>query len=337
MTDEPLIDSYGRQITYLRISLTDLCNFRCVYCVPAEGLTLLPRSQYLTRSEIARFVRILGHLGVTRVRLTGGEPLLRSDILDIVRCLKEIETVKDLSITTNGSRLAPLLEPLKEAGLDRINISLDSLDPERFQEITHSDTYFEVLNVVHAALEAGFPVKLNMVVLKGLAEKEILEFVQMACEFPLEVRFLEFMPLCGTGWQADLVSPIQEVRQIVLENFDLLEELPRGDHVAQTFAIRGGKGKVGFIASLTESFCDQCSRIRLSADGKIRPCLFSDREVSVKDLLRREASEEEILEAIRYAAKIKPRGNWFRDHPFRKEEETPFAFQSNPMIRKIGG
>ncbi|MBI1976851.1 MAG: GTP 3',8-cyclase MoaA [Candidatus Omnitrophica bacterium] len=335
-SQEPLIDSHGRRIDYLRVSLTDLCNFRCVYCMPAEGIPFLSPSKYLTRSEIVRFVRLIGQLGVTRVRLTGGEPLLRRDILDIIHALKEIETVRDLSITTNASRLGPLVEPLKEAGLDRINISLDSMEPERFKAVTLSDTFHQVLEAVFLALQAGFPVKLNMVVLKGLTRQEIVQFVRLARDYPLEVRFLEFMPLCGTGWRPDLVLPIQDVRSIVFENFEL-EELLRNGNVAQSFAVRGGKGSVGFIASLTESFCDSCSRIRLTADGKIRPCLFSEKEVSIKELLRNNAPDEEIIRTIRHAAAIKPKGNWFNEKPFRSDEDYDSIFASNPMIRTLGG
>ncbi len=334
-----LADPWGRRVSNLRISLTDLCNFRCVYCMPPEGLPMLiPPSSYLTKQEIGRFVKIMGSLGVHRIRLTGGEPLLRQDILDIVRALKGVETVKDLSITTNGSRLGPMVHDLKEAGLDRINISLDSLDPKRFEEITLSDTYAKVLGSVFEALEAGFPVKLNMVVLRGITAKDILDYVRMAFEYPLDVRFLEFMPLCGTGWRPDLVWPIEKVRAIVMENFDLIEDdEPRLDKPAQTFKIRGGKGKVGFIASLTESFCDQCSRIRISADGKIQSCLFSDSQVSVKNLLRDNAPDEDIVRAVRLAVSLKPRGNWFRDKPFKFEEDKDLVFASNPMIHSIGG
>ena len=337
--DNILVDPFGRRVSNLRISLTDLCNFRCVYCMPPEGLpSVVPASSYLTRQEIVRFVRIMGGLGVTHVRLTGGEPLLRKDILDIIRALKSVETVKDLSITTNGSRLGPMVRDLKEAGLDRMNISLDSLDPKRFEEITLSDTYAEVLGSVFEALQAGFPVKLNMVVLRGITSKDIVEYVRMACEYPLDVRFLEFMPLCGTGWRPDLVWPIGKVRAVVMENFDLAEDdVPRLDKPAQTFKIRGGKGKVGFIASLTENFCDQCSRIRISADGKIQPCLFSDTQVSVKNLLRDNAPDEDIVRAIQLAVGLKPRGNWFRDKPFRFEEDKDLAFAANPMIHSIGG
>ncbi len=307
--------------------------------MPPEGLpTLIPPSHYLTKNEIMRFVRIMGEFGVYRIRLTGGEPLLRKDILDIVRALKSIETVKDLSITTNGSLLGPLVGPLKEAGLDRVNISLDSLDPKRFEEITLVDAYRKVVASAFLALDAGFPVKLNMVVLRGITAKEIVEYVQMACDYPLDVRFLEFMPLCGTGWRPELFWPIEKVRSVVREYFELSPDgEPRSDKPAESFKIRGGKGKVGFIASLTESFCDQCSRIRLSADGKIQPCLFSDTQVSIKDLLRENAPDEKIVEAVRFAVKLKPKGNWFRDNPFKFEENKDLAFASNPMIHNIGG
>jgi cyclic pyranopterin phosphate synthase len=307
--------------------------------MPPEGLsTLIPPSTYLTKNEIMRFVRVIGGLGVTRVRLTGGEPLLRKDILDIVRALKSVETLRELSLTTNGSLLASMVYPLKEAGLDRINVSLDSLDPKRFEEITLSNGYAQVIKSVFLALRAGFPVKLNMVVLRGLNAKEIIEYVRMACDFELDVRFLEFMPLCGAGWKPELVWPIEKVRSVVTEHFDLLpDDEPRLDRPAQTFRIRGGKGKVGFIASLTESFCDNCSRIRLSADGKISPCLFSDTKVSIRNLLRENAPDDDIIRAIRMAVSMKPRGNWFRDNPFQFEQNRGLAFAANPMIRSIGG
>jgi len=337
VTQESLVDSYGRQITYLRISLTELCNFRCVYCVPAEGLPVTRGFPQLTRSEITRFVRIIGTLGVHQIRLTGGEPLLRQDIVDIIRSLKTIETVKDLSITTNGSRLAPMVASLKHAGLDRINISLDSVDPKRFLEITRSDAYGEVLNATFQALRAGFPVKLNMVAMKGLSRREIIQFMGLAQTHPLEVRFLEFMPLCGTGWGPDYFLPISEVRSIAEEHFDLVPEHAQANQVAETFRIRNGKGKVGFIASLTESFCDRCSRIRLSSDGKIFPCLFSGAQVSVIDLLRDKAPDKAIIEALREAARIKPRGNQFRDNPYQSGDERQLNCDPSPLIHNLGG
>jgi GTP 3',8-cyclase len=335
--NSPLTDSFGRQINYLRISLTELCNFRCVYCVPSEGLKSLPPDKALLRSEIVRLVKIMGTMGVTRIRLTGGEPLLRSDLPDIVRALKAVDSVRDLSITTNGSRLAPMLDPLKEAGLDRINISLDSSNAKRFQEVTGVDEFQKVMNATFLALSAGFPVKLNMVAVKGLAREEIIKFVTLAREYPFEVRFLEFMPLCGSGWGPERFVPISLIRSIVQEHFDLIPESLRGDQVAQTFQLKDGKGKVGFIASLTESFCDNCSRMRLSSDGKLFPCLFSNTQVSVKELLKENAPDDQIEEAIREAARIKPKGNWFREKPYKVEEGTEFQFEPSPLIHNIGG
>lgn len=332
MSFEILRDSYGRRIRSLRISLTELCNFRCVYCTTSTT-TILPPAHYLSRQEILRFVTVALKLGIDKVRLTGGEPMLREDIVDIVRSLKTAG-VDDLSITTNGSRLAPLLAGLKEAGLDRINISLDSMNADRFKEVTLVDAFREVMRSAFLALEAGFPVKLNMVALKGLTRREILEFVGLAEKWPLDVRFLEFMPLCGEAWRPDLVLPIAEIRSIVQEHY-LLEEVAREDSPAQTFRLCAGRGKVGFIASLTESFCGQCSRIRLTTDGNLRPCLFSDIQVPLKVLLRGNAPDEAIENAIREAARIKPAGNAFYERPFDPAEEAVRG--AGPAIRNIGG
>lgn len=332
MKPEGLLDSFGRRVRSLRISLTELCNFRCTYCT-AASISILPPSHYLTRQEVARFTRVANTLGIEKVRLTGGEPLLREDLAEIVRSLKDAGT-KEVSITTNASRLAPMLMPLKEAGLDRINISLDSMDPQRFREVTLVDAFREVMRAVFLALEAGFPVKLNMVALKGLTRREILEFTGLARDWPLDVRFLEFMPLCGEAWRPDLVFTIREIRSIVEEHFEL-EEMPRGDAPAQTFRLLSGKGRVGFIGSLTESFCGDCSRIRLTSDGNIRPCLFSEVQVPVKKLLRENAPDEMIADAIREAVRIKPAGNAFREKPFDPSEEVLRG--AGPAIRKIGG
>ncbi|MDP2644023.1 MAG: GTP 3',8-cyclase MoaA [Desulfobacterales bacterium] len=332
METEKLYDSFGRRVRSLRISLTELCNFRCIYCT-TSSISILPSSHYLTRYEIHRFVCIANKLGIEKVRLTGGEPMLREDIVEIVQSVKTTGT-QEVSITTNGSRLAPMLSALKKAGLDRINISLDSMNAERFREVTLVHAFREVMQSVFLALKAGFPVKLNMVALKGLTRDEILEFVGLARDWPLDVRFLEFMPLCGEAWRPDLVFPIGEIRSIVQDHFQL-EEIPRDDAPAQTFRLISGKGRVGFIGSLTESFCDQCSRIRLTADGNIRPCLFSGTQVPIKALLRENAPDAAIAAAIREAVRIKPAGNAFRNQSFDSSEETLRG--AGPAIRKTGG
>ena len=334
-----LQDSYGRTIDYLRVSLTDACNFRCVYCVSPGNTEKIEPDSILTREEILRFVGLAASLGVRRIRLTGGEPLLRTDILDIVRRIKSLGLIEDLSITTNGSRLRPLLKPLKEAGLDRLNISLDALDPDRFKKITLSDAFFEVERAFYEAVAMGFPVKLNVVAVKGLTYQEVLKFVSIAKNNPVEVRFLEFMPLCGEAWDADLVIPVSTIKKMCQEHLNLIPDEERGNRVAETYRVEGGQGKIGFIGSLTESFCDQCSRIRITADGKIKPCLFSDVEVSVGGLLKKSASDDEILQALRQAAAIKPAGNMFREEPFNPETDYKSLGQplTNVAMKVIGG
>ncbi len=306
--------------------------------MPEEGLPVLPAHETLTRDEIVRFVEIMSRLGIERIRLTGGEPLLRDDLLDIVRDIKKIEGIRDLSLTTNASRLLEYVKPLKASGLDRINISLDSLEVGSFRKVTRTNCYEKVLQSIVASFEEGFPLKINMVVLKGFNDHEILPFASLAFDYPLEIRFLEFMPLCGSRWKPDLFVPMSRIRQLVAKKYFLIQDFERADSVAQSFRLEGGKGKIGFIASLTEPFCDNCSRLRLTSDGKIRPCLFSHEEVSVRELLKANQSDEEIIKAVLYAVKIKPRGNpFFYDQPFQDGSGVPLALDETPYIRSIGG
>jgi cyclic pyranopterin phosphate synthase len=304
--------------------------------MPPEGLSTLPHADYLTTEAIVRFVRLAGELGVRKVRLTGGEPLLRKDVVEVVGAIKQVATVRDLSMTTNGSLLSRLAEPLKRAGLDRLNVSLDSLDAERFAEIARYPHVERVRDGIDAALRIGFPLKLNVVVMKGMPDDEILEFAAMAVRHDIDVRFLEFMPLCGSGWEADRVYPIAGVRDVIRSRFDLTE-LERGDRPAQRFAIAGGRGRVGFIASLSEPFCGDCTRMRLTADGKIRPCLFSNEEFPVGHLLRLGAPDDELIGAIRDAVWRKPWGSEFADKPFTGNEDRSMQTIAHPFIRNIGG
>jgi len=307
-----------------------------VYCTPADGFPVLEKSKFLTLEEVVRLVRVIGSCGVHRVRLSGGEPLLRRDIVDVVRAVKSVPAARELSITTNGSRLADLAAPLREAGLDRLNVSLDSVDPKRFEDVTRRAQYDRVRVGLETALQIGFPIKLNMVVLAGITDSEIIDFVRLAVDHDIDVRFLEFMPLCGDGWEAEKVFPIDTAREIVRGHFDLVE-LPRGDRTAQTYSISAGKGRVGFIASLSEPFCDSCSRIRITSDGKIRPCLFSDYEVSLREALRNDATDDELLDLIRVAVANKPKGNQFIEDPFRPGSESGRRVEGGPFIRSVGG
>jgi cyclic pyranopterin phosphate synthase len=311
--------------------------------MPPEGLPLSPKENYLSKEAIIRFVRVASGLGVTRVRLSGGEPLLRHDLLEIVAGLAEIPGLKDIALTTNGFRLRTMAGPLKTAGLHRINVSLDSLDPDRFHAMTRSQGFDQVIAGIEEALKVGFPLKVNVVVLRGMNDSEILTFVELALRHSLSVRFLEFMPLCGSGWNAELVVPVAEIRRLIAKNFTLSEET-RGNQAAQSFVVTDGarSGRVGFIGSLTEPFCDSCSRIRLSVEGKIRPCLFSNQEFSIRPLLDPKTSDQEIVAAIQTAVWKKERGSKYAQmdsDPGKVDYLQAYAGkeEQNPLIHNIGG
>lgn len=343
---DALIDRHGRKIDSLRISLTERCNFRCLYCMPPEGVALQPSSNYLTPAEIERFSRIAVKQGVTKIRLTGGEPLLRAEIVEIVERLSAISGLKDLALTTNGSRLKKLAAPLKRAGLKRINISLDSLAPLGFKKISHSDSYSNVMQGLLAALSENFPVKLNMVVMRGINDHEVPKFIEFALNNPFEeVRFIEFMPLCGTGWKPNLVYSFDELLEKIAASYRVEKIHDDCGGVAKSFLVRQGEkfARIGLITTLSEPFCGQCSRIRLSADGQIRPCLFSHVGISVRDLLRGESSDDAVTAAIVKAVWEKPEGNEFARS---KMDGLPFENtlsklvplrDGNPNIRNIGG
>lgn len=327
---DQLKDSYGRDISYLRLSVTDRCPFRCVYCLPPEGIKLLPIDKYLTPDEMERLVRALAEMGVWRLRLTGGEPLTRKDIVSLVARFSTIPGIRDLALTTNGEHLTPIVWDLKQAGLQRINISLDSLDPKRFQEITGSSSFFKVWSGILRSLEAGLKVKINVVALKGISDEEVDGFSELAFRFPLEVRFIEFMPLCGTTWKSEMVVPIETIRSRIAERYTM-NPLSRGSEVAESYQLAGGKGRVGFIASMTEPFCSNCSRIRVNATGKIQLCLFSNLQYDFRPSLRLSRSLEEIQEKIRQVVLQKP-----ANHPWvnKKTDRRP---EENASIRSIGG
>lgn len=323
-----LIDSFNRTLDYLRISLTDRCNFRCLYCMPPEGIPLLPKQDILTIEEFERLTRIFASLGVRKIRLTGGEPLLRKKIVALTSALSHIEEIDEVNLTTNGSLLAPLPTVLKEAGLHGVNVSLDSLSRIRFQKITRADELFEVTYGITEALKAGLKVKLNVVALNDLSKKEVLSFCHLTKNNPLEVRFLELMPLCGSAWNASLGLSISLLKNWVMESFELIP-LPRGNQVAETFQVEGSLGNIGFIASLSEPFCESCNRLRLTSTGALRSCLFSDLETDLRTPLRRGDSDEEIAERIQRAAWNKPKGHE------QYLAERPYV--DLPKIRTLGG
>jgi len=301
---EPLRDSWGREIKSLRVSVTDKCNFRCRYCMPAEGLEWLERDELLSFEEIERLVRVLARMGVDEVRLTGGEPLVRRDLPTLVGMLAATPGVRDLSLTTNGVLLDRFAAPLVEAGLRRLNVSLDSLSHVRFAEITRRDALDRVLAGLAAAERHPElrPIKVNCVAIKGFTEEEVPALAALARRKPYVVRFIEFMPLdADQAWRGDDVLTGGEIRALIEERWPL-EELPaKASSTARRFRFADGAGEIGFVNPVSEPFCSTCDRIRLTADGQLRTCLFSRREWDLKTPLRDGSSDERLDELIRFA------------------------------------
>jgi cyclic pyranopterin phosphate synthase len=306
---EPLVDSWGREIKSVRVSVTDKCNFRCTYCMPAEGLEWLGRAEILSFEEIARLVGVLARLGVDEVRLTGGEPLVRRDVPVLVGMLARIKGVRDLSLTTNGVLLDRFAAPLVDAGLRRINVSLDSLSHVRFAEITRRDALDAVLRGLEEAERHPElrPIKVNCVAVKGFTEHEVPALAELARRKPYVVRFIEFMPLdADEAWREDDVLTGGEIRAIVEQHYGRLEEIPaKPSSTARRFRFADGVGELGFVNPVSEPFCASCDRIRLTADGQLRTCLFSRNEWDLKTPLREGASDAELVDLIRSAVRHK--------------------------------
>ena len=302
---EPLVDAWGREIKSVRISVTDKCNFSCTYCMPAEGLEWLGRDEILTFEEIARLVGVLARLGVDEVRLTGGEPLIRRDLPTLVGMLSAIAGVRDLSLTTNGVLLDRLAGPLVEAGLQRLNVSLDSLNHVRFTEITRRDALDAVLRGLEEAERYPElrPIKVNCVAVKSFTETEVPALAELARRKPYVVRFIEFMPLdADEAWREDDVLTGAEIRTIIESEHGPLVELPaKASSTARRFRFADGAGELGFVNPVSEPFCSSCDRIRLTADGQLRTCLFSRREWDLKEPLRAGASDAELTQLLRFA------------------------------------
>jgi cyclic pyranopterin phosphate synthase len=307
-----LRDSYGRVADDLRISVTDRCNFRCIYCMPAEGMRWLAREDILRFEEITRLARVfVNRYGVRTIRLTGGEPLVRVKLEELIAQLRALHPELDLTMTTNGVLLKQKARLLREAGLNRVNVSLDTLHIDRFQEIARAEAFARVMEGIEAAEAAGlWPIKLNMVVMRGHNDDEVVDFARLARERGYEVRFIEFMPLDGDGnWRPDLVVPSRTIQERIEDEFPLQpvpEERP-GPAVKFRFA-DGAQGGIGFISSVSQAFCDTCNRIRLTAEGGLRTCLFSHHETALRDLIRSGASDDHIARVIEAAIWNKEEG-----------------------------
>ncbi|MFL6176089.1 MAG: GTP 3',8-cyclase MoaA [Ornithinibacter sp.] len=303
MTDLPaprLLDRFGRAGRDLRVSVTDRCNLRCSYCMPAEGLDWLPKPEMLTDDELVRLVTVMVGLGVTQVRLTGGEPLLRRSLVDVVRRIAALEPRPRIAMTTNGIGLDRLAAPLAEAGLDRVNVSLDTIDPEHFGRLTRRDRFNDVVAGLKAAADAGLtPVKVNAVAMRGVNDTDVPDLLQWCLDRGYDLRFIEQMPLDAQhAWDRSLMVSQAEILERLGERFTLSPVPDRGSAPAELFHVDGGPATVGVIASVSAPFCGSCDRVRLTADGQLRNCLFARREVDLRGPIRAGASDAELADLV---------------------------------------
>ncbi len=304
-------DSFGREIHYLRISLTDRCNFRCVYCMPAD-IAFAPQSHLLTDEELIRLVRVAATTGFDRVRLTGGEPTVRPDLIRIVGGIAAIPGIKEIAMTTNALKLEKIAEPLAKVGLKRVNVSIDTLDSERFHKITRFGKLDQVWRGIMAAERAGLnPIKLNAVVVRGYNEDDIVDLAKLTLDHDWDMRFIEMMPLGNIAdFQMSSVVPVAEMRSRIESSLGPLEPVNwDGHNPARPYRLSGGRGTIGFISSVTEPFCEGCDRMRLSADGRLRLCLLRDDEVDLMTPLRAGATDDELRELMARGVYNKPWGH----------------------------
>ena len=317
----PLTDRFGRRATDLRVSVTDRCNFRCTYCMPPEGLPWMPKNEVLSFEEIERIVGLLVESGVRSIKVTGGEPLVRRDVATLVRALRAIDETLDISMTTNGYLLGDHAVALAEAGLDRVTVSVDSLIRHRFAEMTLRDALDGVLHGLDAAAEAGLtPIKINTVVIRGVNDDEIVTFAELARRTGYDIRFIEYMPLDAQDeWVADKVVAGRDILAAIEDRFALVPDTDDEPEPATPFVFAdGAPGRVGVIPSVTEPFCDTCNRLRLTADGHLRACLFSLEETDLRDPLRAGATDDELAELARACVAAKWSGHRIGQIDFEK-------------------
>ncbi|XP_055686742.1 molybdenum cofactor biosynthesis protein 1 isoform X1 [Lutzomyia longipalpis] len=301
-----LTDTFGRNHTYLRISLTERCNLRCQYCMPEEGVQLTRREELLSTEEMFKLAELFVREGVRKIRLTGGEPTVRKDIVDIVGGLKKIPQLESVSITTNALILTRILVPLQRAGLDGLNISLDSLIPGKFERITRRKGFERVIAGIDLAIQLGYRPKVNCVVMKGLNEEEIVDFVAFTQDRNVDVRFIEYMPFTGNKWETDKMVSFRDMMTRIKEKFPDFHALPNGPNdTSKAFKVPTFAGQVGFITSMTEHFCGTCNRLRITADGNLKVCLFGNTEISLRDALRGGCSESDLIAMISAAVNRK--------------------------------
>ena len=333
-----LIDNFGREISYLRVSITDRCNYRCIYCKPEEQFEFIPHEEILRYEEIVEIIEEAVNLGVTKVRITGGEPLARKGVVDFIKKLREIKKLEDISLTTNGFFLSEYAEKLKDAGLNRVNISLDSLQEEKYKRITRGGSLEKALKGIDSALKAGLlPIKINTVLIRGINDDEVEDFVRLTLGRPLNIRFIEFMPSgeeLKDNYRDKFIS-VLEIKESLAEKYSFRPiDINSGNGPAKYYQIKGGQGTIGFITALSQHFCKTCNRIRLTSEGKLRPCLFSNMEVDIKQAIRNAKTDDKIIRSkiirnnIEKAISIKPEGHKLNEK---------FSNRDSFKMSKIGG
>jgi len=333
-----LIDNLGREISYLRVSITDRCNYRCIYCKPEEQFEFIPHEEILRYEEIVEIIEEAVNLGVTKVRITGGEPLARKGVVDFIKKLREIKKLEDISLTTNGFFLSEYAEKLKEAGLNRVNISLDSLQEEKYKKITRGGSLEKALKGIDSALKAGLlPIKINTVLIRGINVDEVEDFIRLTLGRPLNIRFIEFMPSgeeLKDNYKDKFISVLEIKEKLIKKYFLNPVKISIANGPAKYYQIKGGQGTIGFITALSQHFCKTCNRIRLTSEGKLRPCLFSNMEVDIKQAIRNAKTDDKIIRSkiirnsIEKAISIKPEGH-------RLNEK--FSNRDSFKMSKIGG
>jgi len=320
-----MFDRYGRNIDYLRISVTDRCNLRCVYCMPAEGIENLEHDDILTYKEILTVVKTVSKVGIKKIKITGGEPLVRKGIVNLVRSIKAVEGIEEVTMTTNGVFFADMADSLLEAGLDSVNFSVDTLNPETFSKISRRDCFDQVLRGLRKAVELGIRTKINCVPIAELNGSDLAELLKVAQNYPVDVRFIELMPI-GLGKSYSPVSN-EKLYKLIEDKFGALRpsEIRHGNGPAVYYNIEGFKGSIGFISAVSEEFCESCSRIRLTADGNLKLCLHYNKGIALKPLLRSNVSREKLKEAISDAIYNKPEHHGFNRNCCEKPESKSMA------------
>lgn len=325
---EKLQDKFGREINYLRLSVTDRCNLRCTYCMPERGLKFAPKQTLLSYEELLELADLLGEVGIKKIRITGGEPFVRADLIEFLRQLSEKSYLDQISITSNLTLIRPHLDELLGLGIKDVNVSLDCLDREKFKEITRRDEFEEVEQTLYQMIERGFNIKINCVVMAGVNDDQVLPLLNLAKEQPLSVRFLEEMPFNGSGEELDRTMNYQAILDQISKEYAFTKMLDEPTSTSQNFSIDGFKGSFGVIPSFSRTFCGDCNRLRLSATGEVRTCLYGPNQLNLRDLLRDGASSLEIQNALKEAVHNKPKDG------FTAAEENEKTYLS---MTKLGG